>query len=157
MASDTFLYVLLHFSNLQTIIQCMHLWLTYDWFLHAVEMIRNANTMDLSPRMRFYFRWGQKCALFRAAPIIAVERRCRGFTHRGSCNFFLAIYTGVQWARTIASCHMETRQQVIHVPLECGACEFPVSLRRSVAQLPVITLQFWSTTMWFNRLWSTVD
>ena len=34
-------------------------------------------TMDLSPRMRFYFRWGQKCALFRAAPIIAVEERGR--------------------------------------------------------------------------------
>ena len=30
---------------------------------------------------------GQKCALFRAAPIIAVEERRRGFTHRGSCNF----------------------------------------------------------------------
>ena len=45
-------------------------------------------TMDLSPQMRFYFRWRQKCALFRAAPIIAVEERRRGFTHRGSCNFF---------------------------------------------------------------------
>ena len=46
--------------------------------------------MDLSLRMRFYFRWGQKCVLFRAAPITPVENRHQGFTHRGSCNFFLS-------------------------------------------------------------------
>ena len=53
----------------------------FTWQLHV-------DAMDLSPRMRFYFRWGQKCALFRAAPIIALEERPRGFTHRGSYNFF---------------------------------------------------------------------
>ena len=59
-------------------------------FIHEQPLIfsKRGAEMDLSPRMRFYFRWGQKCALFRAAPIIAVEERGRGFTHRGSCNFF---------------------------------------------------------------------
>ena len=116
--------------------------------------------MDLSPRMRFYFRWGQKCALFRAAPIIAVEERRRGCTHRGSCNFFWAIYTGVQWARTVASCHMETRQQVLHVPLECGACEFPVSLRAPEENLsckapPCLLCVQFSQEFWTTRAWSS--
>ena len=48
------------------------------------------------PANAIYFRWGQNCALFRAAPIIAVEKRRRGFTHRGSCDFFSAIYTSVK-------------------------------------------------------------
>ena len=48
--------------------------------------------IDLSPRMRVYFRWGQKCALFRTAPIVAVERRRYNMSSQSSCDFYVALF-----------------------------------------------------------------
>ena len=43
--------------------------------------------IDLSPPMRFYFRWGQRCALFRILRIIAVERRRHDLLDMITCSW----------------------------------------------------------------------
>ena len=58
--------------------------------------------IDLSPRMRFYFRWGQRCALFRIIRIIAVERRRHDLVLQTSCNLCPALYSTLVKTNNIA-------------------------------------------------------
>ena len=65
--------------------------------------IGDAVTIDLSPQMRFCFRWGQRCALFRILHIIVVERiRCHDLVLQTSCNLCPALYSTLAKTNSIA-------------------------------------------------------
>ena len=60
-----------------TLVECgtlyLHFWQIYTHIIaeRTVLLYNHELCIILSPRMRVYFRWGQKCALFRTAPIVA--------------------------------------------------------------------------------------